>query len=169
MSEVEYFGKSARLIVSEMDGVITDGTYAEDEIGNVLYKVYQSKDFDAINELKKNFKFVFLSSDNRINYNMCHRRNIPFYWGKNEDEKYSKLIEILRRYSYTPDEVIYLASTISDRKCIQLIPESLCPEDAGEYLKNICFASFIKNGGEGIFVELLSLLQDRIKNIRNSE
>ncbi len=57
---------------------------------------------------------------------------------------------------------------ISDRKCIQLIPESLCTDDAGEYLKNICFASFIKNSGQGIFVELLSLLQDSIKNIRNS-
>jgi len=167
--EEELFGKNARLIVSEMDGIITDGTYAEDEIGNVFYKVYQSRDFDAINDLKKYFKFVFLSSDNRINYNMCRRRNIPFYWGKNEKEKYDRLIEILRRYSCTPDETIYIASMISDRKCAQLIPESICPDDAGEYLKNICFANFVKNGGQGIFSELLYLLQDRIKNIKNSE
>ena len=168
MSEVEYFGKNARLIVSEIDGVLSNGDITIDEIGNVLNKTFNSKDFEAINELKKYFTIVFLSSDNRINYNFCRRKNYPFYWAKNEEEKYNKLIEILRRYSYTPDETIYLASMVSDRKCIRLIPESLCPGDAGEYLKNICFASFIKNSGRGVFLELLYLLKDRIKNIRNS-
>ena len=164
--EEELFGKNAKLIVSEIDGVITDGTYAEDEVGNVLYKIYQTNDFDAINELKKYFKFVFLSSDNRINYNMCRRRNISFYWGKNEQEKFEKLGEIMRRYGATPDETIYIGSKISDRKCLQMIPNSLCPEDAGDLIKDICFAYFIKEGGKGIFVELLDLLQDRIKNIK---
>ena len=84
--EEELFGKNAKLIVSEIDGIITDGRYAEDEIGNIIYKVYNSKDFDAINELKKHFKFVFLSSDNKINYNMCKRRNISFYGAKNVRE-----------------------------------------------------------------------------------
>ena len=90
-----------KLIVSEIDGVMTDGSCPEDEMGHVYYKVYQSKDFSAINELKKNFKFVFLSDDNNVNYNMCRRRNIPFFWGKSEEEKYDKLIEVLRRYSCT--------------------------------------------------------------------
>lgn len=48
-----------KLIVSEIDGVLTDGTYAEDELGNVLYKHFQSKDFDAINILKKIIKLYF--------------------------------------------------------------------------------------------------------------
>jgi 3-deoxy-D-manno-octulosonate 8-phosphate phosphatase KdsC-like HAD superfamily phosphatase len=168
MSEIEYFGKTARLIVSEIDNVLTSGNITIDEIGNILYKTFNSKDFEAINELKKYFTVVFLSADNKINYNLCRRKSYPFYWGKNEGEKYNRLIEILKRYSCTPDEVIYIGSKISDRKCIQLIPESLCPDDADEYLKNICFASFIKNSGTGIFSELLFLLQDRIKNIGNS-
>jgi len=166
--EEEVFGKKAKLIVSEIDGILTSGVVTMDELGNTLYKTFNSKDFEAINELKKYFTIVFLSADNKINYNLCRRKNYSFYWGKNEEEKYNRLIEILRRYSCTPDEVIYIGSKISDRKCIQLIPESLCPDDAGEYLKSICFASFIKNGGTAIFIELLSLLQDRIKNIRNS-
>jgi len=167
--EEEIFGKNAKIIVSEIDGIITNGGRAEDEMGHVVYKVYQSKDFSALNEIKRNFKFVFLSDDNHINYGMCRRRNIPFYWGRNEEEKYQKLIEILRKYSATPDETIYIGSKISDRKCLRMIPNSLCPDDAGEYLKDICFASFIEKGGQGIFPELLYLLQDRIKNIKNSE
>lgn len=158
-----------KLIVSEIDGVITTGERPEDEMGHVFYKVYQTKDFSAINELKKNFKFVFLSDDNHINYNMCKRRNIPFYWGKNESEKYTKLVEILRRYSCTPDETIYIGSKITDRKCCQLIPKSFCPDDAGHYLKKICWAEFTINGGFGIMAELLFLLKDSVINGKNVE
>jgi len=153
-----------KLIVSEIDGVITDGTYPEDEMGHVFYKVYQSRDFSAINELKKNFKLVFLSDDNRVNYNMCKRRNIPFYWGKNEKEKYDSLVEILRRYSCTPDETIYIGSKINDVKCCKMIPKSFCPDDAGNYLKKICWAEFTTSGGRGIMCELLFLLKDLIKD-----
>lgn len=167
--EEEIFGRKAKLIVSEIDGILTCGDITIDELGNILYKTFNSKDFEAINELKKYFTVVFLSSDNKINYNLCRRKNWPFYWGKNEGEKYDRLIEILRRYSSTPDETIYIASMISDRRCVRLVPSSLCPDDVGEYLKNICFANFIKNSGQGIFSELLYLLQDRIKNIKNSE
>ena len=150
--------KNIKLIVSEIDGVITDGTRAEDEMGHVLYKVYQSKDFSAINELKKNFKFVCLSDDNHINYNMCKRKNIPFFWARNEKEKYDKLVGILRRYSCTPDETIYIGSKISDVKCCGMIPKSFCPDDAGHYLKEICWAEFTTKGAEGIMPELLYLL-----------
>lgn len=159
--------KNVKLIVSEIDGVITDGTYPEDEMGHVYYKVYQSKDFSAINELKKKFKFVFLSDDNNINYNMCKRRNIPFFWGRNEKEKYDKFVEILRRYSCTPDETVYVGSKISDVKCCQIVPTSFCPDDAGHYLKEVCWAEFTTKGGFGIFPELLFLLRNLAKNDEN--
>jgi 3-deoxy-D-manno-octulosonate 8-phosphate phosphatase (KDO 8-P phosphatase) len=162
---MEELGRNKKIIISEIDGVITNGERPEDEMGHVLYKTYQSKDFSAINELKKNFKFVFLSDDNHINYNMCKRRNIPFYWGKNEGEKYDRLIEILRRYGCTPDETIYIGSKINDRKCCRIIPISFCPGDAGHYLKEICWAEFITQGGKGILVELLYLLRNTKKGV----
>ena len=156
-----------KLIVSEIDGVITSGERAEDEMGHIVYKTYQSKDFSAINEIKKKFKFVFLSDDNHVNYNMCRRRNIPFYWAKNEKDKYDKLVEIINRYQCTPDEVIYIASKVNDRRCIQLIPRSLCPDDVGEYLKQKCWASFIARGGDSIICELLYLLENSDLNYEN--
>jgi 3-deoxy-D-manno-octulosonate 8-phosphate phosphatase KdsC-like HAD superfamily phosphatase len=91
---------------------------------------------------------------------MCRRKNIPFFYGKNEHEKYDKLVEILRRYHCTPDETIYIASKVSDQRCIQLIPKSFCPSDAGEYLKEKCWAEFIASGGNCILPELLYLLKN---------
>jgi len=91
---------------------------------------------------------------------MCRRRNIPFYWAKNEQEKYDTLVEIMRRYRCIPDELIYIGSKLSDRRCCQFVPHSFCPDDAGQYLKDICWASFITRGGEGILAELVYLLKD---------
>ena len=149
-----------KLIVSEIDGVLTSGDRSEDEMGHVIYKTYQSKDFSAINKIKKNFKFVFMSDDNHINYNMCRRKNIAFYWAKNEKEKVDTLGEIMRRYNCGPDEVVYIGAKVNDARCCQIIPNSLCPDDAGKYLKDKCWATFIANGGEGIVVELLYLLEN---------
>jgi 3-deoxy-D-manno-octulosonate 8-phosphate phosphatase KdsC-like HAD superfamily phosphatase len=151
---------SIKLVVSEIDGVVTDGSRAEDEMGHVVYKTYQSKDFSAINEIKKNYKFVFLSDDQHINYNMCRRRNIPFFYGKNEHEKYDRLVEILRRYQCTPDETVFIASKVSDMKCINLIPKSFCPDGSGELLKEKCWAEFTTHGGRGVIVECLYLLKN---------
>ena len=165
----QIFERPIKLIVSEIDGVLTDGTYAEDEIGNTLYKVFNHKDWSAINEIKKYYKVVFLCDDNKINYNICHRRNLPFYWGKGENGKYKLLPDILRRYEATPDQTIYIGSKMSDRQCLQMIPYSMCPDDAGAYMRNIVWAPFIASGGHGIFTELFDLLQFNIRMVKNSE
>ena len=162
------FKNDIKLIVSEIDGVITDGLFAEDELGNTLYKRYNVKDFAAINELKKYCKVVFLCDDNKINYHMCHRRNIPFYWGKGEKGKVRELGEVMRRYFVTPDEVIYIGSKITDKSCMKMIPHSFCPDDAGKYLKDIAWAEFITMSGEGIFVELLDILRCHLQVSGNS-
>lgn len=162
------FERKVKLIISEIDGVLTSGSYAEDELGNTLYKVFNQKDFSAINELKKYYKIVFLSDDNKINYNMCQRKNLPFYWGKGGGGKYALLPDILRRYSSIPDETIYIGSKLSDKKCLQMIPYSMCPDDAGLYLRSLVWAPLVSVGGAGVFVELLDLLQVNIQQIENN-
>lgn len=152
-----------KLIVSEIDGVITDSRFVEDEIGNVLYKTFNYKDFDAINNIKRlGYKFVFLSDDNRINYNMCQRRKIPFFLGKNVDEKFKKLGDIFRRYSTTPDETIYIPSKTTDLRCVQTIPRTICPSDTVGIIKNMCMSEFVKTGGEGVLSDLLDLLTNNL-------
>lgn len=166
---MEIFERPIKLIISEIDGVLTDGTYAEDELGNTIYKSFNHKDFSAINELKKYYKLVFMSDDNKINYHMCQRKNLPFYWCKGAVEKHSTLLDILRRYNTSLDNAIYIGAKLSDKKCLQSVPYSMCPDDAGEYLKNIVWAQFLIAGGKGIFVELLDLLQENINLIKSEE
>lgn len=116
-----------KLIVSEVEGVITDGTQPIDELGNTSFKEYYTPDFEAINKLKVICPFVFLSTDNVINYNFFKRKNIPFYWAKKD--KSQVLLEIMRRYNVSADNTLYIGSKLSDISCIRMVPNSLCTNE----------------------------------------
>ena len=135
-----------KIIVSEIDGVITPGRSCIDNIGITLFKDFYIGDFEAINKLKSEYTFVFLSSDNNVNYNICARRCIPFYWAsKNKREI---LLDVLRKYNYTAEDVTYIGSTISDIPCMQMIPNSFCTN------KDLGFKKFKTTSGNGILTEL---------------
>jgi 3-deoxy-D-manno-octulosonate 8-phosphate phosphatase (KDO 8-P phosphatase) len=149
-----------KIIISEVDGVLTDGVLPMDEIGNVLFKHFCHKDFEAINELKRNFKVAFISTDNHISYNMFRRKNIPFFY--DQKSKKEALLALLSRYSLTPDQALYLGSSYSDLECMRLIPLSLCPEDAIPAAKNLSMVVLPAFGGTGVFCHLHYFLEEEI-------
>ena len=139
--------KEIKLIVSEIDGVLTDGTSAVDNMGNILFKNIFLADFEAINKIKSNYIFVFMSSDNYVNYNLLQKKNIPFYWAKND--KRETLLSILRHYNITVDDVLYIGSKLSDISCMTLVPTSFCTNKS---VKD--FKTFDTPAGYGIITEL---------------
>lgn len=156
----ETFSK-LKVIISEVDGVLNTGEHPIDELGNVPFKHYNFKDFEAINEIKKHFKVVFVSADNRISYNMFRRWNIPFYY--DSKDKKAEVLKVLKRYSVTPDEVMYIGCTFSDLKCMELIPFSVCTEDAVSDVKNIAVTVLPAFGGMEVFCALHDLLRAEIR------
>jgi len=149
-----------KLIVSEVDGILTSGHIYVDELGNIPFKMFNTKDFEAINLLKKYFKIIFLSSDNKINYNFFRRLNIPFFY--NNKNKKSELIQILNKYQVTPEEIIYIGSTYSDVLCMQMIPLSFCPEMSVYEVMNLASMVISICGGDGVFIEIYNLLKKEI-------
>ena len=138
-----------KLIISEVDGVLTRDTFRVDELGHVLYKEYNINDLEIINKIKNSIPVVFLSSDNHISYHFFRRKNIPFYWAKKD--KVSVLRTILQRYSVTPDEVVYIAGKISDLGCVRMIPTAFCPINLSSFFNKYTTTLHV-NPGEGVFV-----------------
>ena len=140
-----------KLIVSEVDGVLTDGKVPIDELGNTNFKLFYQPDFEAINLIKSKYKIVFLSSDNSVTYHLMRRKNLPFFWSKKD--KYKVFLEILRRYNVTAEEVIYVASKISDIACVTTVTLSFCPVNSNPKLISMCKVLNVRSG-EGVFEEL---------------
>ena len=156
----EYLPK-VKIIISEVDGVLTDGAIPIDELGNVSHKYFYHKDFEAINLIKKHFKIVFLSADNRISYHFFRRKSIPFYYADKVSKK-SILVEALRRYSLAPEEALYIGCTHSDVECMQIIPFSICTNDAVGDAKNLSVTVLDAFGGLGVFSEVYDMLKPEI-------
>ena len=144
--------ENIKLIVSEIDGVITDGTVPIDELGNIPYKNFNLEDFEAINELKKSCRFVFISSDNQISYHLCRRKKIPFYWSHPKPKR-DILLDVMRHYNVTADQTIYVGSKLSDIECMNMIPFSFCPNNSNSKLLSIG-NTLNADSGKGILVEL---------------
>ena len=150
-----------KVIVSAVDGVLNSGEHPIDELGNILFKTFNFKDFEAINELKKHFKVVFISSNNNISFNLFRRRSIPFFY--NNKDKKAEVPKILRRYNITPEEAMYVGCTFSDLKCMNMIPFSVCTEDSITDVKNVASTVLPIYGGMGVFCTLYDLLKPEIK------
>lgn len=160
MNLFEEWCSKVKLIVSEVDGIITDHLIHVDELGNVPFKGFYMKDFEAINELRKTFGFVFLSSDNSISYHLCRHKNIPFFYAPKD--KNDGLKKIMQKYNVSAEEVLYIGSTFSDLKNIKMIPFTMCPLDSINEVKTVAYHVLENYGSGGVICEVYDLLRPEI-------
>lgn len=153
--------RNIKMVVSEIDGVITDGTVGFGEFNTPIFKKFCLKDFEAINLIKKTTSFGFISSDASINISMCKKRNIPFFFSeKNKMDVYTN--NILRRFGLLPDNILYVGYSYSDIECLRISGFSACPEDAPEKVRNSADYVIPVYGGSGVLCYLCELLHDNI-------
>ena len=150
-----------KLVVSEIDGIVTDGTIPIDELGYTPFKNYCLKDFEAINKIKTMFKFIFISNNGSINYNLCRRKNIPFFCLQNKKQA---IIKAVKKYDCTFDNIIYVGHTFSDIDCINLAAISVCPFNAVDLIKDRADVVLPVYGGSGVLCKLYSFLFKKWKN-----
>lgn len=165
MEKLKQRCKDIKIIVSEVDGIITEGITAFDVMGNVIFKEFCMKDFEAINQLKKTFKFVFISTDEYVNYSVCRDKNVPFFHAPKDKKKI--LVDIMRRYNVTPENILYVGCSYTDIENIKMSQVTFCPNDAPDSIKSITDYSLATFGGGGVICELYELLKYVIKDLTN--
>jgi 3-deoxy-D-manno-octulosonate 8-phosphate phosphatase (KDO 8-P phosphatase) len=151
--------KIVKLLILDVDGVLSDGKkyYADD--GFALYKTFCDKDFTAIKKFKaSNCEVVFLSGDDRVNKNLAKNRNIDFYYSRGKCK--TEFIEnILKKYNVTINETAFVGDDIFDLPLMKQVQFKYCPNDAARELKEIC-VTLQNNGGDNCINELYNVLLD---------
>ena len=146
-----------KLVISEVDGIITEHLVGYGEMNTVMFKQFYMKDFEALNLIKKDWDFAFLSSDASINMSLCRQRHVPFY--KAERSKMEVYGHILNRFSVTADNVLYIGSSYSDIECLRASGMSVCPEDAVPLVKNTVDHVVPIFGGAGVLCYVYEILR----------
>tara|TARA_R100000005_G_C4983537_1_gene192526 strand:+ start:792 stop:1280 length:489 start_codon:yes stop_codon:yes gene_type:complete len=155
-----------RLILFDIDGVLTDGKAAYNEKGEVISKTYNQKDITGLRRLKNelNINVALFSGSLDINPAFAKRRKFPFLHVNHSkgENKSQKLNEICFDYNTPASQVGFVGDDIQDLEIMKGVGYAFCPEDAIPEIKRISCVIPVK-GGEGVAAHLFEYLSNTNK------
>ena len=160
MYNIDLIAKASKIkmIVFDVDGVMTDGSITYDENG-VEYKTFNVKDGQGIVRVTKAGIITAIITA-RENGTVKHRfENLGmtklFMGQKDKSIAFNQLLE---EYKLTADEVAYMGDDLPDMCVLKQVGLPSCPNDAIDEVKDLCVLISSKNGGRGAVRELTDLV-----------
>lgn len=149
-----------KMIIFDIDGVITDGTVIVDVNGNEQKKV-NIKDIDAIYELHdRGFKLVAITGENS-EIVFYFKNRFPWdYFFQGIKRKKEIVQELQQRENISAEEICYIGDGKYDVESLAYVGLGICPADAIDSAK--CASKMIlqKKGGQGGLWELIEILEN---------
>ena len=146
--------KKIKLILTDVDGVLTDGCMYYSSKGEELKK-FHTRDGMAVELLlQKNIKTIIITKEkSKIVTSRAKKIKVfKVYSGIKQKDKI--LNQICTKFKVTPDETTFIGHDVNDEKIMKLVGLSFAPSDATPTIKN--FADIISNakGGQGVLREV---------------
>jgi YrbI family 3-deoxy-D-manno-octulosonate 8-phosphate phosphatase len=153
--------KKIKIVLSDVDGVLTDSGMYYSESGDELKK-FNTRDGMGF-ELLRNagFKTAIVTSEvTEIVTKRAAKLKLDFvYQGKRDGGKLDAIKEICIKENLNLDEVAYIGDDINCIAALNAVGLAACPADASLLVKNIPGITVLKqNGGEGVFREFAELV-----------
>lgn len=150
-----------KLLILDVDGVLTDGIKVYDKEHNPVYKNFRCKDFTAIKRfIASGINVVMLSGD-AWNRDMAHKRNIPFYCTRGNDlslDKSRYIDHLEDKYNIKSENMAFVGDDYFDLSMFKKLFWTFCPSDAPQIIKDNSLYVLNSKGGEGVIVELYDFL-----------
>jgi 3-deoxy-D-manno-octulosonate 8-phosphate phosphatase (KDO 8-P phosphatase) len=148
-----------KLLLTDCDGVLTDGCVYYSERGEELKK-FSLRDGMGVERLRV-LRHIETAIITRENSEIVKRRSeklkMKSYYG-GVREKGEKLAAILAEHSLTAEQVAYIGDDMNDKEIMQAAGFCACPADAFEEIKSISHYVCKNPGGAGAFREFAELI-----------
>jgi 3-deoxy-D-manno-octulosonate 8-phosphate phosphatase (KDO 8-P phosphatase) len=147
-----------KLLITDVDGVLTDGGIIYDDAG-VEYKRFNVKDGFIVAQLRKSGIMVgaITGRNSKVVENRCEELHFDFHYHGIKD-KYKKLNEVLEVLEINLEEVAYIGDDLIDLPILKKVGFSACPADALPYISGqVDYISSLQ-GGQGVFREVADLI-----------
>ena len=149
-----------KLVVFDIDGVITDGTVIVDINGTEQKKI-NLKDIDAIFELhREQFKLAAITGENTEIVHYFEKRFPWDYFYCGAKKKTEILQEIEQKEQLKPEKICYIGDGKYDVEPLEHAGLGICPADAIDRAKQASNMILQKEGGQGCLWELVQILKD---------
>ena len=146
--------KKIKLILTDVDGVLTDGCMYYSSKGEELKK-FHTRDGMAVELLlRKNIKTIIITKEkSEIVISRAKKIKIfKVYSGVKQKDKI--LNQICTKFKVPPDETAFIGDDVNDEKIMKLVGLSFAPSDATQTIKNIADIITNTEGGQGVLREV---------------
>jgi len=144
-----------KLVLLDIDGVLTDGKVTVDSNGNE-YKTINFKDIDAVFEMKRQKILVGLITGEATPItDFFKERFKPDFFYSGCKNKLEALEAILKQTGISIENVCYVGDSKHDIDVMKLVKLSVCPADAILEVKALAGVCLNARGGDGCVWELL--------------
>lgn len=150
--------KKIKLVLSDVDGVLTDGGMYYSELGESMKK-FNTKDGMAVELLSKiGIPTIFITRENSkiVKKRAKKVKVLKVFLGIKNKE--AILPKILREYEVKSEEIAYLGDDINDIQIMRKVGFSVSPKDAIKKVKLSCDYIAECKGGEGVLRELADII-----------
>jgi YrbI family 3-deoxy-D-manno-octulosonate 8-phosphate phosphatase len=155
-----------KLLVLDIDGVMTTGCKTYGLKGEVVSKTYCDLDFTAIKRFKAaGIDVCFLSGDETVNKAMAGIRKVDFYFARATSGNIDKadfIPMLCEKYKVTRDEIAYVGDDYYDLTLIENLKHTFCPDTAIADVKERVTTVLDASGGHGVVSALYDLYKDQI-------
>ena len=170
-----------KLLILDVDGVLTDGKKYYNRDGEVVMKTFCDKDWTAIKRFKAiGINVIFLTGD-PFNESIAKNRNIDCIVNRKDGthtDKGDYLKDICKKYKAKPEQIAFVGDDIFDLGIMQKVKYKYCPADAPEELQEIATDILHESGGHNCIMVLWDTMRqaklipkykitDHLKNVYN--
>lgn len=150
--------KNIKLILTDIDGVWTDGGMYYDQTGNEWKKFHTYDSAGVLFCHQHNIPVGIITGENtEIVKRRADKLQIDFLFQGVKD-KLVTAKELTGKLNISLDEVAYIGDDLNDIELLKAVGVSACPGSAPEYIKQMVHYITHKNGGEGAFREFVEYL-----------
>jgi len=150
-----------KLLILDVDGVMTDGIKYYDREGTVKLKTFCDKDWTAIKRFRAiGINVVFLTGD-PYNVSILENRNLHVIANRGSgfhSDKKNYLGDILKEYKCTSKETAYVGDDLFDIGIMKGVGYPFCMLDSPRIVRQIAQVLPVK-GGDNAIMELFDTLE----------
>jgi YrbI family 3-deoxy-D-manno-octulosonate 8-phosphate phosphatase len=149
-----------KLIITDIDGVWTDGSMYYDQTGNELKRFHTYDSAGVLFAKIVNIPVVIITGeDTEIVKNRANKIKIDYLF-----QGVSNKVEVIRKLvadlNISFQDCAFIGDDINDVMLLQKVGFSACPSNAPSYVKEKVNFVTTKKGGEGAFREFVEYILD---------
>lgn len=149
-----------KLILTDIDGVWTDGGMYYDETGNELKKFHTYDSAGVLLAHVCNVPVGILTSENtQIVERRAKKLKIDYLY-QGISNKLEQAKELCDELNIDISEVAYIGDDLGDIQLLKAVGYAGVPSSASDYIRELATVPLKKKGGEGAFREFVEKLLD---------